>query len=507
VLKWIAGSRAHHALADPKQARALVAELPAYDHFKALEEVTGWLESLVDLYGLRLDRLFEIADLLDAAAKAHHARLVRDYLGTPRQQKFQEVKLWTCGFNYSTALGDVYLSCLRQYQNGASGAGALKKRVAVVIARAFRALALQMKWTMLRYGPFEAKLWRALGELYRYADGSGIADVSLPIYPGAQGTGTIRQEYLKVLMLWTSGADVLPPVKQDVAEHVIAYFAPLFEMSSSPFPGALYSFDAGTERAPARIFGDAPSGSTLTFFGPGTAPVNLAKLIAIIGRSGALPSRVDFGAAQPDTVVALLRHLARYWSDTPPLRASARRPGTARITVVPGYFALLDELERDEVDALNFTVSNTESWVVEDVSADGYGALVPASATDWIRVGEIIGVRVEGSQQWGVGLVRRVSRDEQRECHVGIEMISHSVIVVRIAPADKAGEADTAILLSGKADANGEVGLVTRAGRYDPGSDIQVNGRTKSYVFVPSRLVDAGDDFDWAMFHIQDNQA
>ena len=125
--------------------------------------------------------------------------------------------------------------------------------------------------------------------------------------------------------------------------------------------------------------------------------------------------------------------------------------------------------------------SNTESWVVEDVSADGYGALVPASATDWIRVGEIIGVRVEGSQQWGIGLVRRVSRDEQRECHVGIEMISHSVIVVRIASADKAEEADTAILLTGTADANGEVGLVTRAGRYDPGSNIQVNGRTKSY--------------------------
>ena len=85
MLKWIAGSRADHALADPKQARALVAELPAYDYFKALEEVTGWLESLVDLYGLRLDRVFEIADLLDAAAKAHHTRLVRDYLGTSRQ--------------------------------------------------------------------------------------------------------------------------------------------------------------------------------------------------------------------------------------------------------------------------------------------------------------------------------------------------------------------------------------------------------------------------------------
>jgi hypothetical protein len=166
---------------------------------------------------------------------------------------------------------------------------------------------------------------------------------------------------------------------------------------------------------------------------------------------------------------------------------------------------LLDELERDEEDALNFTVSSTESWVVEDVSDNGFGALVPASATDWIRVGEIIGVRVEGSQHWGVGLVRRVSRDEQRECHVGIEMISHRVIVVRISAVAATGESDTAILLSGTPDVNGEVGLVTRAGRFDPRSSVQVNGRTKSYVFVPSRLADAGDDFDWGLFQIQAN--
>lgn len=505
MLKWIAGSRVDHALADPKQTRALLADLPAFDHLKALEEITTCLEALAGLYGVRLDRFFEVADLLDTAAKAHHARLVRDYLGTSRHQKFQEVKLWTCGCNFATALGDVYLAWLKLHDNEASGPGGQRKHYAVVIARALRALALQMKWSMLRYGPFEAKLWRSVGELYRRAEATGVADISLPIYAGPQGTGTIVQEYLKLLMLWTSGADVLPPVKQDVAEHVVGYFSPLFEMSKAPFPGALYWFDPADQRAPARVFGDPPARADLTFFGPGSAPVNLAKLIAVIGRTGALPSRIDLGPAHPETVVALLRHLARYWSEMLPVRASGRRASTARITVVPGYAALLDELERDEEDALNFTVSSTESWVVEDVSENGFGALVPASATDWIRVGEIIGVRVEGSQHWGVGLVRRVSRDEQREYHVGIEMISHRVIVVRISGVGTTGDSDTGILLSGTPDANGEVGLVTRAGRFDPQSSVQVNGRTKSYVFIPSRLADAGDDFDWGMFQIQAN--
>jgi hypothetical protein len=503
VLKWIAGSKLEHALADPKHARALIGELPAFDHFKALEEITGWLESLAELYSVRLDRFFDVVSLLDTTARAHHARLVRDYLGTSRQQKFEEVKLWNCGFKFSAALGEAYLGWVKQHDTEGSATGARRKHSALVIARAFRALALQMKWTMLRYGPFEAKLWRAVGNLYQHAETSQVADVSLPIYPDSDGMSTIRQEYLKLLMLWTSGADVLPPVKQDIAEHVVGYFSPLFEMSNAPFPGALYWFDPAAERAPTRVFGDPPAAPDLTFFGPGSAPVNLAKLIAVIGRTGSLPSRLNLGAAHPDMVVALLRHLARYWSETPPVRASGRRASTARLTVVPGYSALLDELEREEEDALNFTVSNTESWVVEDVSNDGFGALVPASASDWIRVGEIIGVRVEGSQHWGVGLVRRVSRDEEHEYHIGIEMISHKVIVVRISGLGATGDSDTAILLSGTPDANGEVGLVTRAGRFDPKSSVQVNGRTKSYVFVPSRLVDAGDDFDWGTFRIQ----
>jgi hypothetical protein len=168
---------------------------------------------------------------------------------------------------------------------------------------------------------------------------------------------------------------------------------------------------------------------------------------------------------------------------------------------VPGYFALLDELERDETDALNFSVSNAESWIVENVSANGYGALVPSATTDWIRVGEMIGVQVQGADQWGVGLVRRVMRDEQRQYHVGIEIIARTVIMVRFSLGGT-GEADNAVLLSGTPDVNGEFGLIMRAGRYDPNVDLHVTGRSKSYVFQPSHMVDAGDDFDWAMFKI-----
>jgi hypothetical protein len=41
-----------------------------------------------------------------------------------------------------------------------------------------------------------------------------------------------------------------------------------------------------------------------------------------------------------------------------------------------------------------------------------------------------------------------------------------------------------------------------RAGRYDPNVPIDITGRSKSYRFLPSRLKDAGDDYDWGMFKV-----
>lgn len=502
MLKWIVGSKVDHPLADARQARVLVSELPAHDYQKALDEITPWLESLNEVEGLKLERRFEIVELLDTTARPHQRKLMQDYLGMSRQQKFQENKLWTCGFRFSRALADTYLNCVRQYQGGASGAAGVRKQIPLFVARGMRALAFQVKWTMLRYGPFETRLWSSIGELYGYAEKNGFAKTELTLYPTTRAITSIEREYLKVMMLWASSADVLPPLRQEIAERAVACFVDSFRLGKQAFPGAAYSFDPARDQPPVRLFASAAVAPEMSFFGPGDAPAKLKEILSLVEQTGALPSTVNLGAPYPiETVQSVLRHLALYWSDSPPARASERRATTARITVVPGYSALLDELERDESDALNFSVSSAESWVVENVSENGYGALVPASTTDWIRVGEMIGLQVEGTPQWGVGLVRRVTRDEQRQYRVGIEIISRSVVMVRIAPAaGESAEAENAVLLSGTPDANGEVGLVMRAGRYDPNLTIQVIGRSKTYLFTPARILDAGEDFDWAMF-------
>ena len=503
MLKWIVGSKADHPLADLKQVRALIAALAPQDYLKSLDEITRWLQWLCEAEDFKLERLLEVAELLDATAKIHQRKLLRDYLGMSRQQKFHENKLWLCGFNFAKALGATYLLCIRAHQKNAAGSNPLRKQVPALVARALRAIGMQVKWTMLRYGPFEPRLWCSIGELYRYAEEGGYTAATLQIYPGAHGGGTVNEEYLKIMMLWASNVDMLPPIQQEIAERVAAQFAVSCRTEKAPYAGAAYWFDHAAEKPPGRMLDNAPAGAELHYFGPGDAQSKVLEIAASMEKTGEVPSSLILsGTYSAEIVLAVLKHLSVYWSDTPPARASERRRTSVRITVVPGYSAFLDTLAREANDALNFSGTTTESWVVENVSESGYGALVPATAGDWIRVGELIGIQVEGHTEWGAGLLRRVMRDEQRQYHVGIEVISRAVVPVKISHGQGGHDAENAMLLSSQPDSNAEIGVVLRAGRYEPNSPVEVVGRTSSYLFTPARMVDAGDDFDRAIYTI-----
>src|SRR5690606_12601602 len=117
----------------------------------------------------------------------------------------------------------------------------------------------------------------------------------------------------------------------------------------------------------------------------------LRQLTRQVVETGAVPKDINLGGTyEKEVVIATLKHLELYWSDTPPARSSERRKTTARITVVPGLSEILGMLDPASSDALDFsdgTTSTAESWIVENVSDGGYGAILPAVRTDWIKVG------------------------------------------------------------------------------------------------------------------------
>lgn len=496
-------------MADPAQARQIMDGLPAKDPIKALEEIADWLESVNHADGFEVDRRLESVELFDIAARRHQTELTKEYLSTPRVQKFLENRLWSAGFAFCQQLGDAYIRCIKEYLSGFSGSTATGTTLPVIVARGMHAFALQLKWTLLRYGLVEERIWAEIAQLYRLAGQKEIADESVVLYPGADGETTVRREFLKALMLTASSTDGLPPVRQDIAERVIAHFAGAFRLSARP-DGCTHSFDLAAPRSPARLLKAVYPAPTLLFFGAGEGLARLRQLKDLASARAALPQEINLGGVYPhDVVLDVLKYLEQYWSDKPLARGSERRLTAARVTVVPGVdevFAVLDPSRSSQLDFSGHLTA--ESWIVENVSDGGYGAIIPAQKTDWIKVGTLIGIKTETSNYLGVGLIRRIARDAHQQRRVGIQLLTKAAIPVVMSKSGAITSVNVdlttepAILLTATPDAQGEVGVLLRGGAFSGREKLEMRYRDQSYLLMPQRIVEFGEDFDWAKFKV-----
>jgi len=505
------GGKPDHPMADIKQARALIAELPANNAQKALEEVTFWLDSIIRTEGFTLDQRYQLFDLLDQAAKNHQRKLSQEYLATNRQDRFRENKLWTANFEFWKMLGAAYDQCIDQFRSGAGNASAVRKNIPTIIARVMRVLTLQLKWILLRYGLVDDRAWGDLGRLYMFAEDSGMVASPVEIYPGQHGQGTIRQEFLKALMLSISSTDGLTPLKQEIAERAVAHFGSLYMLQPEPAPGYNYFFDVSARKPPARVIKGAEPGKTMRYFGAGPALPALEQLMRDITANRIVPPSVNLGGTyELDVVTSVLQHLALYWSDTPPARNSERRKIATQMTVVNGFQQIVASVApAAEDDSLDFQeTSRGESWIVENVSDGGFGAIIPQGKVDWLKVGALLGVQTETAQFWGAGMVRRLTRDEFQQRRAGIQLLSMAVIPAMLTPAADSSsfsansDGSPALLLSSAPDKNGEIVLLLREGSFSPRQAFNMEVRGKQYYLMPGRLVEGGEDFDLASFKV-----
>jgi hypothetical protein len=509
MLNWFNTGRIDHPLAAAKESARVVADLPR-DAFKALEEIAFWLDSVNTTAGFRLDRRLELAGELDLAARAHLRKLAQDYLQV-RQRKFHEHRLWSALTRFWQLAGEAYDLCIEGYREDAPGAGAIRQRLALTVGRALHARVQRLKWLLLRYGPIDNVLWGDLGRLYLFAESKAIAEAAVTLYEGAAASSA-RQELARALMLAAASTESLLPEQIDLAERSVAWFAPRFALAAAPQPGCTHVFDCAMRQPPQRLRGGAHDASA-RYLDPSDACAEIARLLRILDAEGVLPSDVAVAAdADPAALGAVWRHLLQYWQASPPERRFERRPVNVRLTVIPGFDALMGALEGTHRDALDFSdgpaAVGTESWVAQDASDGGYGALVPAAPGDWLGIGALVGLRAEGETRWGAGVVRRVQRSDEQEYRLGIERLARVAYAVRLAPSgvissfNATRDNDPGVLLTPKPDAERQVRLLLRSGTYTAGQSLEVRVRGQAHEASPARLVESGRDYDLAVFTV-----
>lgn len=412
-------ARPDHPLADARQARRLLAELPAQEPASAIDNATAWIESLVASDEFRLDRRLDRVLQLDEATLPQARRLGREYLTAPRLGRAQESRLWQLNRGYWGELVAAYEDILARAGDDRKGAESLRERLPLLHARLLHAHGSRLKWDQFHYGPIDGLLWMAMGRAYLSAVQYDAALRGVALYPGIETTP--EAEYLKVLVFHASSMDSLMPVEIEIAERLIAHFLPRFALTGQMRPDSVYWVDAARPLPPTRLAKLPEITPTLRFFGTAQAVESITELRARIEQAGELPAGINFGGQySPRVVLSVLDHLARRWAKKPPMRFHARHRVKTRMTVVVGLDAIHPRLAGQGGQE-----GAEETWIAENVSMGGLGAEVPAGN---MRIGSLLGMRPEGGDNWLIGAVRRFSRRADPEVGsgdtVGIETIS-----------------------------------------------------------------------------------
>ncbi|HEY5293777.1 MAG TPA: hypothetical protein VIJ43_15840 [Burkholderiales bacterium] len=496
MISLFGSKKPDHPMADIKEARKILGELPANDAFKCADELTHWLASVMAEEGFKPEYRAQLVQLLDETAQLHLRKLARDYMMSPRLAKFQETRLWKAIYEYWRQAALAYAGCIDLYANGAKGADALKASMPLLLARALRALAAQVKWTYVRYGPMDQSVWGIIAKVYALAETRKLAQSAVKPYPGAPGETTPEQEFLKAVMLAASSPDSLLPLEMELCERLIAHFCASFTLRLDLQPDIAYWIDLATSQAPLRLARPPQHAPSLRFFAAGKALDDLETLIDTIKTTGNVPSQVNLGGSYPaETVLDVLEHLALYWSPKPPERKHQRHRVKSRLNVIHGYEGVLAALG----GAPDHNGSGAEAWIVENVSAGGFGAGIPEIKGDWLEIGCLLGLQPEGGDNWVLGVIRRLQREIPHKGAVGIQTIAKSARLVQLSVSGGAG-GETGILINGGGESPGEARVLLRAGVFVPGQNMEYQNGETTCLLMPQGVIESGEDYEVVKF-------
>jgi hypothetical protein len=486
ALKLFGGGKPDHPLADDKGAKEALAALPSNDAFKAIEDIRHWIESVMATEGFKADRRGELTLLLDETAQVHQRKLARDYLANPRLPKFQEARMWGALFGLWKDLAGAYVACAGQFS--------VKAQLPLFCVRAVRACAAQLKWHNMHYEQGDAAVWQALGKAYRFAEEKKIQREMVPVYAGVPVTSSAEREFMKALMLAASSPDCLMPHDIELAERIVAHFSASFLISNAHQPQATYNWvDLAGGTPPKRLTQTPPASAGLRFFAAGGAIGELDNMIRVV-ESGAVPKDLNLGGTyEPAKVLSVLRHLKLYWAATPPVRKSDRYEVKHRLTVVNSFEGVLARLKGTNGDAA------AESWVTENISSGGIGATLGKAQSEWLRIGKLVGLSVEGgSGGCSVGMVRRCIRLPQQQTSVGIRTFAKESFAVVLG----GREQPDALLLNDGRVLKEEVLICQREGAFDKRASPTMAFDGHTYLLIPIEVSETGDDFELARYKV-----
>lgn len=478
---------------------------PPTDDLARLAEVGARLQSGPAEAELKLGQQIEIVDRADREGRDLLQELETRFLALSREAESPErIKVWEAASAYATHLASAYLHLVRQFQTYSRGWSEVGDRIPLVVARAFRATAVRLKWQLMRYLPVEKELWQTLAQLWAYVEDKGMTGARVLVY---EDKSTLQREFLKPLMLAVSGADSLPPPELDIADRITRHLDDRFELQRYAAKGCHFYVDIDQWTPPARFTSGTQVKLGSRFFGPGSAVAELEQISSAVAAGEMSPRDANLeGVTDMEPVIEVLSHLGSHWWVRRQERSDPRRRTQSQIGVIQGFEEIVARLstESPPTEALE---PGVETWGIENESEGGYGAVLPIAQGDRLRVGEVLGVKPAESRDWAVGIVRRLAAQDGSRRYIGIQLLARGARAVNL---KQSGQGRTALMLPSQAADSvnqGEISLLLPAGSFSPDAKLEMEAFGRRYALEPRMLIEDGDDFEMARFRIVERKA
>lgn len=527
-----------HPMFNVAEANRLLDGLPRDNSFKALDEVTSWLDSVKDATGFRPEARTEIIMLLDETGQPFYAELLQLYLGAPHLQDFEGMHLWQRLHGFMKALAEAYEVAMQECHQAEKISEAVKEHLPVICVRAMRAVAEQMKIELMHYVDIEQSAWNRLFGGYNFALANQIAETMVFAYSRQALHISPQRELLRAMMLYVSSPSTLAQDQIEVCFRIITRMASFFDFKDAADPDCDFCIDLAKPGTPMPATGDVKATPTMRYFGASRA---VPKVTEIITQHvlGTIRQEQRFGSEfAPAGKLTVLRHLQLYWGKDHPHRHQERRNISTAIDVVHSFATISKLVTRMDIDnAANISEEDaamlkersninlvateeavdyvTENWAVTDLSLTGIGGIIPKNAGLWVKIGDLTGLKAEHSPLWWVGTIRGLHTDPKGALHVGIELLSKKPLSVWLRTLGKGTEKVSAwesssgsfdydylsvILLPDVNNSYANATMLMASGGYIPDTLFEVMLGEKSRNIKLTGLLAEGEDFEQVSF-------
>lgn len=498
MLAGLFGKKSDHPLANLKSAQQVIDDVPKADALKALQEFSSWIESLRDhAEEFRLDHQAAVLRMFDEAAQPHARKLLREYFAIQPLNKFQENRIWAALNDFFTLTEQRYTHVLSLCRQGERGASVLKPHYSLMATRAIVMATQRLKLCAVRYALVDPGLWAHVSEVYNFAEAQGFQNELVPLYAGSGVNTSVKREFAGVMVWYSIGTGSLMPMHIHIAERLVAYLNKHLLVETQAMTGGQWAVNLLQPTPPMRVNAETTVHPGVRFVGTGGAGETLNQLLKSLEK-GIVPQEVNFfgGTYDAELVRDVARQLVARCILPPPTRRNTRRKIKVNLHVANGFFKLVENTDI----GLNFSNDENEVWEVEDISATGFRSVTSPGALDSIKIGSLIGSKPENLDTWGVGIVRRLSRDAQNNLHIGVEMLSSQLTGVALQVQDSVGEEHIALYLNKVNDNSGEAWLLMKPGSFLASRSFNMNLAGKSYLLLPLGLIESGEDYDLARY-------